>query len=224
MPDPALSPLEAIAAEVRVCTLCRLHTGRTRAVPGAGSPNAEILFIGEGPGYNEDKQGVPFVGRSGDLLVSLLRGIGLTRADVFIANVVKCRPPENRDPLPDEIATCTPYLDRQEAALDPLVIVTLGRFSMGRYFPKASISKIHGQPRLDERRAYLPLYHPAAVLRNPALVPEMQADFARIPALVEQVRALRAAQPPVIAPPPVADPEPVRDDEDDAPPTQLSLF
>jgi DNA polymerase len=216
MSAPA-SLLDAIAAEVRTCTLCRLHAGRTRAVPGAGSPDAEIMFIGEGPGFNEDKQGLPFVGRSGDLLVTLLREIGLTRDAVFIGNVVKCRPPENRDPLPDEMAACAPYLNRQEAALDPLVIVTLGRFSMGRYFPKASISRIHGQPRIEARRALLPLYHPAAVLRNPALMPEMQADFARIPLLVEQVRALRAAAQPPVTPP-------VSDEDDAHPPQQLSLF
>jgi len=224
--------LDAIAAEVRVCTRCALHIGRTRAVPGAGNPDAEILFIGEGPGLHEDKQGVPFIGRSGDLLVRLLALIGLTRAEVFISNVVKCRPPDNRDPLPDEIASCADYLDRQESALDPLVIVTLGRFSMARTFPKAMISKIHGVAKFDARRAWLPLYHPAAVLRNPALMPDMEADFRRILTLLSQVRDLRAAQPPTSAaaisaiidpsPPPPADPPAPPDD--DLPTVQLKLF
>lgn len=207
--------LGEIAAQVRVCTLCGLHRGRTRTVPGAGNPNAEIMFIGEGPGFNEDKQGLPFVGRSGDYLVKLLKIIGLTRDQVFIGNVVKCRPPENRDPLPDEITTCKPYLDRQVEVIDPLVIATLGRFSMARYFPNGKITQIHGKPKIENGRAYLPLFHPAAVLRNPGLEPQMEADFKRLPELVEQMRKLRSTS--AIKPP-----EPPKEDE--PPMQQLRLF
>ena len=132
MSDKRAAALEKIAAEVRTCTLCDLHKTRTKAVPGAGNINTEILFIGEGPGFNEDKQGLPFVGQSGKYHESLLKLIDLKREDVFITNVVKCRPPENRDPQPDEINTCKPYLDQQIALIDPLMIVTLGRFSMAR--------------------------------------------------------------------------------------------
>jgi DNA polymerase len=184
--------LGEIADQVKVCTLCDLYKNRTRAVPGAGSPNAEILFIGEGPGYNEDKQGLPFVGQSGRLLNELLKSIGLSRDDVFITNVVKCRPPQNRDPLPIEIATCRQYLDAQEGLIDPLVIVTLGRHSMARYFPGAKITAIHGQPKYDSDRAYMPLFHPAAVLRNPAYEQPMMEDFQRILEVLAEVKRRRA--------------------------------
>jgi len=211
--------LADIAAQVNECTLCRLHETRTKAVPGAGDSHAEILFIGEGPGQNEDQQGLPFVGRSGDLLVKLLKQIGLTRDRVFITNVVKCRPPDNRDPQPDEITTCRTYLDHQIARIDPLVIVTLGRFSMARYFPGAKITQIHGEPQWDDeaRRAYLPLFHPAAVLRTASLLPAMEADFQLIPRLVQRVKEKRAegAAAPA-ADPPVSDPP--------LPPGQLPLF
>lgn len=211
-PDRA-ALLAAIAQEVRNCKQCRLHENTTNAVPGAGSPRAEIMFIGEGPGFHEDKQGLPFVGRSGDYLEKLLRMIDLRREDVFIGNVVKHRPPENRDPLPDEISACKAFLDRQVDALDPLVIVTLGRFSMARYFPNGKITQIHGQPKFDERRAYFPLFHPAAVLRNPGLISAMEADFRKLPGLLQDIRARRAAaqKPPPPEPPPEK-------------PVQLSLF
>ena len=139
--------LEDIAAEVRVCTNCRLHETRTKAVPGEGDPDTEVVFVGEGPGFNEDRQGRPFVGRAGDLLVKLLGSIGWQRQDVFITNVVKCRPPDNRDPQPDEIAACAPYLRRQLAVLDPAVVVTLGRYSMATFMPGARISQAHGTVR-----------------------------------------------------------------------------
>ncbi|HYO88651.1 MAG TPA: uracil-DNA glycosylase [Candidatus Limnocylindrales bacterium] len=250
MSDDRTVALEEIAGQVRVCTLCDLHKTRTRAVPGAGSPHAEILFIGEGPGYNEDKQGLPFVGRSGNLLTELLQSIGLTRAEVFITNVVKCRPPENRDPLPVEIGTCRQYLDAQEALIDPLVIVTLGRFSMARYFPNAKITAIHGKPKYEGGRAYVPLFHPAAVLRNPALEQPMAEDFQRILEALTDVKRRRAggapaetppaapARPsappleppaarkkPVEAPAPALPPEPppAAPDDDDKP-VQLNLF
>ena len=141
------SALEAIAAEVRVCTNCRLSETRTRAVPGEGDPETEVVFVGEGPGFNEDRGGRPFIGRAGDLLVKLLASIGWRREDVFITNVVKCRPPDNRDPQPDEIAACAPYLRRQLEVLDPAVIVTLGRFSMATFMPGARISQAHGTVR-----------------------------------------------------------------------------
>lgn len=211
--------LSAIANQVRGCALCRLHENRTRAVPGAGPETAEIMFIGEGPGFHEDQQGLPFVGRSGDYLNYLLGLINLKRADVFIANVVKCRPPDNRDPLPDEIQSCKSYLDRQIEIIDPLVIATLGRFSMARYFPDGRISSIHGQPKYDERRAYYPFYHPAAALRNPALRRDMEADIKRLPEVLERVRQMRAG---------AAAPIPIKEEtSDDDPPeelVQLRLF
>lgn len=177
--------LQAIVAEVKVCTKCPLWEGRTKAVPGAGPTNAEIMFIGEGPGYNEDKQGLPFVGQSGHLLDEFLALINLTRDQVFIGNVVKCRPPGNRDPLPLEVDTCTSnYLFRQIEAIDPKVIVTLGRFSMNLFFPKAKITQIHGQPKRENGRFYLPMFHPAAILRNMSLRPEAEADFKKIPQLL----------------------------------------
>jgi DNA polymerase len=191
MPEQSIerrvADLVAIAKEVKTCTKCRLHEGRHNAVPGAGPANAEIMFIGEGPGANEDEQGLPFVGQSGRLLTDMLSSIGLTRRDVFIGNVVKCRPPENRDPLPDEIEICTSnYLYRQIGLVNPKIIVTLGRFSMALFFPNAKISAIHGQAKFQDGRYILPMFHPAAVLRNPGLRDEAFADFARLPALLEE--------------------------------------
>jgi uracil-DNA glycosylase family 4 len=190
--------LEAIAAEVRVCTRCRLHTGRTRAVPGEGNASTEVVFVGEGPGFNEDKQGRPFVGRAGDLLVKLLAHIGWRREDVFITNIVKCRPPDNRDPEPDEIAACAPYLTRQLQVLDPAVVVTLGRFSMARFMPGVRISQAHGtvrpvDPATGARDAQvLAMYHPAAALRSSSVERESYDDAATIPAVLLDARAHRA--------------------------------
>jgi uracil-DNA glycosylase family 4 len=186
--------LPQIADQIRACKRCVLHTERTQAVPGAGNPNADVLLIGEAPGENEDRDGLPFIGRSGQYLNYLLSLVGWARADVFITNVVKCRPPNNRDPKPDEIKACKDYLHRQIALVDPLVVVTIGRYSMVHFFPKdAKISLIHGQPRYADRRAYFPLYHPAAVLRNPRLKPDMEDDMRRLPALVTEVKARRAS-------------------------------
>jgi len=210
--------LAAIAEQVRTCTLCPLYIGTTNAVPGAGNPNAEIMFIGEGPGFYEDQQGLPFVGRSGDYLNSLLKTIGLTRDQVFITNVVKHRPPNNRDPMPDEILACKPYLDAQIDIIDPLLIATLGRYSMARYFPDGKITKVHGQPKYDDGRAYYPLFHPAAVLRNPDLRKAMEDDFKRIPEIVEKVKKERATAPPAAAP------SAQQDKPDDDPPKQLKMF
>ena len=201
--------LDAIATEVRACTRCRLHEGRTRAVPGEGEPDTEVVFVGEGPGFNEDREGRPFVGRAGGLLVRLLASIGWRREDVFITNVVKCRPPENRDPEPDEIAACAPYLRRQLEVLDPAVVVTLGRFSMATFMPGARIGQVHGtttpaDPETGARDALaFAMYHPAAALRSPAVERDSLEDIARVPGVLLRSRELRAAhaeQPAVRAP------------------------
>ncbi len=209
MPDS----LDKITAEVRVCRRCPLGAGRTRAVPGEGPGDARIMFIGEGPGFHEDMQGRPFVGASGQYLDELLRGIGLRRQDVFIANVIKCRPPSNRDPEPAELAACRDYLDRQLALIQPKVIVTLGRFSMDRYFPGQSITRIHGKPKRVGDVYYLPLFHPAAALRNEDWREEMVKDFALIPKLLAELDADRIPKPA----------EPPQDDDAEQY-TQLSLF
>lgn len=179
--------LEQVAAEVRVCPKCPLSLSRTKAVPGEGPGTAQVMFIGEGPGYHEDKQGRPFVGASGRYLQSLLDDIGLKREDVFITNVVKCRPPENRDPRPDELNACREYLDRQIALIQPRIIVTLGRHSMERYFPGQSITRIHGQAKRVGNVYYLPLFHPAAALRREDWRAAMQADFQQIPTLLAEL-------------------------------------
>jgi uracil-DNA glycosylase family 4 len=199
--------LEAIAAEVRGCTRCPLHTTRTNAVPGEGHPDTEVAFVGEGPGFNEDRQGRPFVGRAGDQLVDWLAAIGWRREEVFITNVVKCRPPDNRDPQPDEIAACEPFLRRQLEALDPALIVTLGRHSMARFLPGARISEAHGtvrpaDPATGARDATVyALYHPAAALRSPEVKRVSFDDVAGVPAALEASRARRSA---ASAPEPVA--------------------
>lgn len=220
--EARIAGLVAIAKEVKVCPLCELSKTRTNAVPGAGPANAEIMFIGEGPGANEDAQGLPFVGASGRLLEEMLASIGLTRREVFIANVVKCRCPDNRDPFPNEIDICTKtYLFRQIEWVQPKLIVTLGRYSMGLFFANAKITAIHGQPKYDAERIYLPLFHPAAVLRNAALRGDAFADFKRIPSLLaewEQRQSIGSSVPPpeLPAPPTVDDPA--------EPPQQMSLF
>lgn len=189
--EPAVTgdSLEQVASEVRICVKCRLNETRIRAVPGEGPTDARILFIGEGPGRNEDLQGRPFVGASGRYLESLLKEIGLDRSQVFITNVVKCRPPENRDPLPPELAACRDYLDRQIALVQPSVVVTLGRFSMARYFSGEPITKIHGQAKRVGSACHLPLFHPAAALRNNAWRAAMQEDFKKIPQLLAEIQS-----------------------------------
>jgi uracil-DNA glycosylase len=189
--------LEAVAAEVRACTKCRLHEGRTKAVPGEGDPDTEVVFVGEGPGFNEDHEGRPFVGRAGGLLVQLLKSIGWSREQVFITNVVKCRPPDNRDPLPDEIAACQPYLRRQLEALDPALVVTLGRHSMGTFMPGARIGQVHGttapaDPATGARDAIVfAMYHPAAALRSTEVERTSFEDVARIPETLLRARSKR---------------------------------
>ena len=188
--------LEAIAAEVRVCTRCRLHVGRTQAVPGEGNPDTEVVFVGEGPGFNEDQQGRPFVGAAGGLLVKLLGSIGWRREDVFITNVVKCRPPGNRDPEPDEIAACAPYLRRQLEVLDPALVVTLGRFSLGRSCPaRASRRPTARSARPTPRPAPATRWPSRCTTRRPRCGPpaierDSYADAATIPAVL-----LRRASP-----------------------------
>jgi uracil-DNA glycosylase len=208
--------VQKIADEIAGCTLCGLHEGRTQTVPGSGSPTADIMFIGEAPGQYEDEQGIPFVGRSGQYLNYLLDKIGLTRPDVFITNVVKCRPPGNRDPQTAEIKACKPYLDRQIDTLDPKVIVTVGRYSMARYFPKAKITDIHGQPFYQDGRAYYPIYHPAAALRNPRLKRDMEDDFQRLLEVIAEVKVRRASGNFDVAAP--------EDTAADDPPEQLTLL
>ena len=182
--------LEKLAKQIKVCTRCELHRSRTEAVPGEGPVHAEIMFIGEGPGANEDKQGRPFVGASGKFLDQLLEQAGVTRADVWITNVVKCRPPGNRDPLTDEIETCTGnYLQHQIEIVNPSIIVTLGRHSMGLFFKGAKITQIHGQMRQMDDRFVIPMFHPAAALHQLSLKETIMADFAKLPELLKEARA-----------------------------------
>ena len=178
--EQATIRLEKIADEVRGCPKCELARTRTKAVPGEGAARARVMFIGEGPGWHEDRQGRPFVGNAGKFLNELLGLAELERDEVFITNVVKCRPPGNRDPMPDEIAACAPYLEGQIEAIDPDVIVTLGRFSMARWFPGERISRIHGQPKREGRRLIVPMYHPAAALHQAALRGAIEEDFRKL--------------------------------------------
>jgi DNA polymerase len=187
--------LEVIGADVRACRMCKLCQTRTVAVPGEGSPNAEIMFIGEGPGFHEDQQGRPFVGAAGQLLTEMLKVIGLRREEVFITNVVRCRPPGNRDPLPDELSACDTYTQRQIAVLDPKLIVTLGRYSMARFIGSGPMRELHGRAREWNGITCLAMYHPAAILRTPTV--EMRRiyedDFRKIPGLLAEARKKREA-------------------------------
>lgn len=203
--------LEKIAEAVSTCKKCELHHSRSKGVAGEGPSTADIMFIGEGPGFHENMQGRPFVGAAGDFLVELLAGIGMKREEVFITNVVKCRPPGNRDPLPDELQTCAPYLDRQLQIINPKVIVTLGRFSMARFIPNAKISEIHGQPVRVKGMLVVPFYHPAAALHRPSLRSVVEEDFARLPELIQN-----AGEAPAF--------KPEKPLEEDNHPEQLSLF
>jgi len=203
----AADELKAIAGEVNVCQKCKLHLGRKKAVPGEGPADAKLMFIGEGPGFYENEQGRPFVGAAGKFLEELLGYINLKREQVFIANVVKCRPPGNRDPEYDELQACSAYLERQIRAINPAVIVTLGRFSMARFMPDAKISAVHGQARKLDGRLVVAMFHPAAALHQPSLKQAIIDDFKKLPGLM--AAAEKAAPPP----------------PDDKPETQqLSLF
>jgi uracil-DNA glycosylase len=187
--DEVAAALEALRREVEACVRCRLHETRTQAVFGEGDPHARLMFVGEAPGYHEDKQGRPFVGAAGKLLEELLSGIGLHRDDVFIANVLKSRPPNNRDPLPDEIEACTPWLRRQIGIIRPAVICSLGNFAT-KYLSEnqTGISRVHGTPQVKEIDGHLfhlyPIYHPAAALYTPSMLETLRDDFSRIPALI----------------------------------------
>lgn len=217
--------LQSIATEVRSCTRCRLAGGRTNAVPGEGSPDTEVVVIGEGPGSNEDRLGRPFIGRAGDLLTRLLGSIEWRREDVFITNVVKCRPPDNRDPEADEVAACAPFLKRQLEVLDPALLVTLGRHSMGRFMPGARISQAHGttavvDPASGARDATVfAMYHPAAALRGATVERQSYEDIGRVPQVLLDVRARRSANAAAAAPGPTILPA-----AEPAPTADLSIF
>ena len=203
--------LVKIAEEVSICQKCDLHHSRTKGVPGEGPPNAEIMFIGEGPGFHENNQGRPFVGAAGDLLVELLNAIGMKREEVFITNVVKCRPPGNRDPQPDELSACNPYLERQIQVINPKVIVTLGRYSMVKFIPNAKISEIHGTPIKYQGMLVVPFFHPAAALHRPSLRPTVEKDFSALPDLIKNAERT----------PTIIKEDPVEEKDQ---PEQLSLF
>jgi DNA polymerase len=203
--------LKQVSEEVSNCTKCELHHSRKNAVPGEGPANSDIMFIGEGPGFHENEQGRPFVGAAGKFLEELLSDIGLSREEVFISNVVKCRPPGNRDPHPDEVETCTSsFLDRQIMAINPKVIVTLGRFSMNLLMPNSKISQVHGQAMKIHGRLVVPMYHPAAALHQGSLRPVIKQDFSQLPQLIADAAAAPA--------------ENNNSHQDDDDPTQLSLF
>jgi len=190
-----MSELTELYKEIAICQRCELSQGRTKAVPGEGPENAEIVFIGEAPGFHEDRQGRPFVGAAGKFLEELLASIGLTREDVYICNVIKCRPPSNRDPQPDEMAACKPFLDKQIELVRPKLIVTLGRFSMARYFPNTKITRIHGQPKRIGNRIYYPMFHPAAALHQPKWRSVVQEDMLKIPQILKEAEQLGEAEP-----------------------------
>jgi len=190
-----LSELTDLYQEIRQCQKCILGQGRTNAVPGEGPEDADIMFIGEAPGFHEDRLGRPFVGAAGKYLDELLAKIGIRREEVYIANVVKCRPPGNRDPRPEEIEACRPYLDKQIEIIRPRIIVTLGRFSMQRYFPGASISRIHGRPKRVGGVIYYPMFHPAAALHQPRWRSLVEEDIMRIPELLSKLDEIEEEEP-----------------------------
>ncbi|TAN34376.1 uracil-DNA glycosylase [bacterium] len=191
--------MNQLHATIRSCTSCGLHATRTQAVPGAGPCPAAIMIVGEAPGFNEDRQGEPFVGAAGKLLDTLLARISLRRADVYITNVLKCRPPQNRDPMPNEAESCSPYLRRQLELVQPKVVLILGRHALERLMPgQGSISRIHGSLVMRQDVAYVPLYHPAAALHNGALVADLERDFDRVKAYLDRL----------LAPAPEPDPPP----------------
>jgi uracil-DNA glycosylase len=218
MTETAVERREALIEvyrEVAGCTRCPLHGTRTKAVFGAGDANAELMFIGEAPGAEEDRQGLPFVGRAGQLLTQLLGEIGLARDDVFIANILKSRPPGNRDPQPEEIDACWPYLERQIQLIEPHVVATLGNFATKRITGSPiGITRVRGTPQVHQLAArtvfVMPLLHPAAALRTPAMVETLREDFARLRALLDE-------------PLPVTDVE-LDDEPDPDPASQLDLF
>lgn len=206
-----MDSLQEIAQLTRKCVDCPLHGGRTNSVPGEGASDAEIMFIGEGPGYQEDRQGRPFVGPAGQFLEELLKSIGLTRQQVFIANMVKCRPPQNRDPTSAEIEACGKYLDRQIELINPNLIVTLGRFSLARFFPGETISRARGKLRQLNGRNVYPIMHPAAALHRQEFRATITEDFNAIPAILDEVKQGHALVSETVV-------------EEMPPPEQLALF
>ena len=197
----SLNQLDQLHSEIRACRLCGLHATRTQAVPGTGPCPADVMIVGEAPGFNEDRQCEPFVGPAGKLLDTLLNRIGLSRADVYITNVLKCRPPQNRDPMPNEAEACEPYLQRQMNLVKPKVVLILGRHALERLLPgQGSISRIHGSLIRRGDIAYVPLYHPAAALHNGSLVADLERDFDSVKRYLDQVLA------PPPPPPPPAEP------------------
>ena len=202
-----MSELEELHQRIACCTDCDLCRTRSHAVPGEGPPSAKVLFVGEAPGFYEDQQARPFVGPAGRFLDELIASIGLRRDQVFITNVVKCRPPNNRDPLPGEIDACRKHLQRQIELIQPKVIVSLGRYSLAWFFPREAISKVHGQARVRDGIYFIPMYHPAAALHAGNMRKVIEEDFRKIPAALERARE---------APPEQAAPEPE--------PEQMRLF
>jgi len=188
-----MSALTELYAQISACQRCEIAKRRTKAVPGEGPENAEIMFIGEAPGWHEDQQGRPFVGPAGQYLDQLLASIGMKRTQVYITNVVKTRPPDNREPLPHEIANCRPYLERQIELIRPKIIVTLGRYSMAMFFPGKSISKIHGTARKEGGTMYFAMYHPAAALHQGNLRQEIESDIRKLPGLLAEAKAMPAS-------------------------------
>lgn len=193
--EAILSELTDLYAQIMVCKKCALAQGRTNAVPGEGPEDAQIMFIGEAPGFHENRLGRPFVGAAGKFLEELLASINMRREDVYICNVIKCRPPNNRDPLPSEIEACRPYLDRQIELIKPRLIVTLGRYSMAKFMPKASISKVHGVPSKIGDLVVLPLFHPAAALHQPKYRADIEHDILKIPQILTQMDEVVEARP-----------------------------
>jgi len=190
-----MSTLSELCKQIVVCRKCEtLARIRTQVVPGEGPDNAEIMFIGEAPGWNEDQQGCPFVGQAGLFLEQLMASINLKRTQVYITNVIKCRPPENRDPLPYEIQNCRPWLERQIELIHSRMIVTLGRYSMGLFFPGKSISKIHGTAQKKDNIIYYAMYHPAAALHQGSLRREIEADMLKIPSILSQAETVTEAK------------------------------
>jgi len=199
-----VSAIQELVARISVCPDCDLCKTRTRAVPGEGPENAEILLVGEGPGFHEDQQGRPFVGQAGKFLEELLASVGLQRSDVYITNVVKCRPPNNRDPLPDEVEACRKHLEEQISTIKPRLIVTLGRHSLAWFFPRDTISKVHGQIREKDGIYFLHMYHPAAALHSGGLRQTILDEFRRLPDALGKARASGSSAQPIepAAPPP----------------------
>jgi DNA polymerase len=191
-----MSALSELCQEIALCQLCNIARNRTRVVPGEGPEDAEIMFVGEAPGWHEDQQGRPFVGPAGKYLEQLLALIGFRREQVYITNIIKTRPPDNRDPLPEEIANCRAWLERQIEIIRPRMIVTLGRYSMAMFFPGKTISKIHGTAQKQDGVVYFAMYHPAAALHQQSLRQIIEADMRKIPSLLAEAKTMAETEPP----------------------------